>query len=167
MSEARTRQRELPSVDRLLTHPRTRAWLADLNREYVTRCCREVLERFRATIASGELTPESRIDDDSILAQVERRIESDREPSLRAVINATGTVLHTNLGRAALAPSAIEAICLVASRPANLEYDLEKGGRGKREAMIERLLVWLTGAEGRDVREQQRCRRADRGEHAR
>ena len=147
MSEARTRQRELPSVDRLLTHPRTAVWLADLNREYVTRCCREVLERFRAAIAGGELRPEAQIDDDSILAQVERRIESDREPSLRPVINATGTVLHTNLGRAMLAPSAIDAICRVASRPANLEYDLEKGGRGKREAMIERLLVWLTGAE--------------------
>jgi L-seryl-tRNA(Ser) seleniumtransferase len=147
MSEARTRQRELPSVDRLLTHPRTGAWLVSLSREYVTRCCREVLERCRVAIVSGELAPESRLDEDSILAQVERRIESDRAPSLRPVINATGTVLHTNLGRALLAPSAIEAICLVATRPSNLEYDLEKGRRGKREAMIERLLVWLSGAE--------------------
>jgi L-seryl-tRNA(Ser) seleniumtransferase len=91
--------------------------------------------------------PETQVDDDAILTEVERRLELGRESSLQTVINATGTILHTNLGRAILAPAAIEAISRVASGPANLEYDLEKGGRGKREAMIERLLVWLTGAE--------------------
>ncbi len=97
---------------------------------------------------SGELAAETQIDDDSILTRGRAThrvwIESHR---LRPLINATGTVLHTNLGRALLPQSAIDAICRVASQPANLEYDLEKGGRGKREAVIERLLVWLTGAE--------------------
>jgi L-seryl-tRNA(Ser) seleniumtransferase len=147
MSEAKARLRELPSVDRLLTHPRTTVWLANFSREYVTRCCRDALERCRVAIARGDPWSDSPIDDDSILTEVERRLALDQGSSLQTVINATGTVLHTNLGRAMLPPSAIDAICRVASRPANLEYDLEKGSRGKREEMIERLLVWLTGAE--------------------
>src|SRR5205814_5174818 len=59
MSEASTRLRRLPSVDRLLTHPRTEVWLASLSREYVTRCCREGLEHVRATIARGDLVAET------------------------------------------------------------------------------------------------------------
>lgn len=147
MSDARARLRGLPAVDRLLKHARTEAWLATLSHEYVTRCCREVLERLRAAITQGELVAEMQIDDDSILTEVERRMDLDRQPSLIPVVNATGTLLHTNLGRAVLPRSAIDAVCRVASQPANLEYDLEMGGRGKREALIERLLVWLTGAE--------------------
>jgi L-seryl-tRNA(Ser) seleniumtransferase len=147
MSDARARLRELPAVDRLLTHARTEAWLVTVSREYVTRCCREVLERLRAAITRGELVAEMPIDDDSILTEVERRMDLDRQPSLIPVVNATGTLLHTNLGRAVLPRSAIDALCRVASQPSNLEYDLEMGGRGRREALIERLLVWLTGAE--------------------
>jgi L-seryl-tRNA(Ser) seleniumtransferase len=147
MNEARAQLRELPSVDRLLTHARTEAWLGSLSREYVTRCCRDVLDRLRAAIARGDLVAETLIDDGSILTEVERRIDLDRQPSLAPVVNATGTLLHTNFGRALLPQSAIDAIYRVASQPANLEYDLEKGGRGKRETLIERLLIWLTGAE--------------------
>ena len=147
MSDARARLRGLPAVDRLLTHARTEEWLATLSREYVTRCCREVLERLRVAIAREELVAETQIDDDSILSEVERRMDLDRQPSLMPVVNATGTLLHTNLGRAVLPRSAIDAVCRVASQPSNLEYDLEMGGRGQREAAIERLLVWLTGAE--------------------
>ena len=147
MSEANARLRELPAVDRLLNHARTDVWLASVSREYVTRCCREVLERWRAALARGEHVTGRPIDDDVILDEVERRIDLDRQPALVPVVNATGTLLHTNLGRAALAQSAIDAICRVAGRPTNLEYDLEAGGRGRREALIERLLVWLTGAE--------------------
>ncbi len=147
MSDARARLRGLPAVDRLLTHARAEEWLATLSREYVTRCCREVLERLRVAIAREELVAETQIDDDSILSEVERRMDLDRQPSLMPVVNATGTLLHTNLGRAVLPRSAIDAVCRVASQPSNLEYDLEMGGRGQREAAIERLLVWLTGAE--------------------
>lgn len=147
MSDARARLRGLPAVDRLLTHARAEAWLATVSREYVTRCCREVLERLRVAIAREELVAETQIDDDSILSEVERRMDLDRQPSLMPVVNATGTLLHTNLGRAVLPRSAIDAVCRVASQPSNLEYDLEMGGRGQREAAIERLLVWLSGAE--------------------
>lgn len=147
MNNARARLRGLPALDRLLKHARTEEWLATLGREYVTRCCREALDRLRSAIVRGDLVEEIPIDDDSILTEVERRINLDRQPSLMRVVNATGTVLHTNLGRAVLPQAAIDAVCRVASQPVNLEYDLEMGGRGQREALIERLLVWLTGAE--------------------
>lgn len=151
MPEANARLRDLPSVDRLLSHPRAQMWLESLSREYVTRSCRDVLAGLRAAIARDDIGSQTAVDDTAVLSEVERRMAQARRPSLQTVVNATGTLLHTNLGRAALPSSALEAICRVASHPATLEYDLEKGGRGRREAEIERLLVWLTGAEAATV----------------
>jgi L-seryl-tRNA(Ser) seleniumtransferase len=151
MNEAKALLRGLPSVDRLLKHARAETWLANLNREYVTRHCREVLEGLRLEIAGGQLVRPDELDEDSILNLVERRIDLDRPSQLRTVVNATGTVLHTNLGRALLPQAAIDAMCRVAAQPANIEYDLGRGGRGRREALIEELLVSLTGAEAATV----------------
>jgi L-seryl-tRNA(Ser) seleniumtransferase len=150
MSEARARLRELPSVDRLLTHPRSESWLVSLGREYVTRHCRAVLEQLRARIGRGEGIA-GQLDDASILTEVARRIEVDRERRLMPVVNATGTILHTNLGRALLPQAAIDAVRSVAGSPVNLEYDLGHGGRGRREHVVEKLLVDLTGAEAATV----------------
>ena len=147
MSQARALLRELPSVDRLLKHARAESWLTSLDREYVTRRCRDVLDELRREIGRGDPVPAAGLDEGAILDRVERRIRLDRAPSLTRVVNATGTILHTNLGRALLPEAAIEAMCRVAGHPSNVEYDLVRGARGRREALVEELLVWLTGAE--------------------
>ena len=140
--------RELPSIDRLLNHARGAALLSRYNRDYVTQKCREALDRLRAGIRQGTI---SDLSDDAILNQVEQRIAAESRPGHIRVINATGTILHTNLGRALLSQPAIDAMVAVAGNPINLEYDLAAGKRGKREETLERLLVELTGAEAATV----------------
>ena len=143
--------RELPSVDRLLNHAKSQPLLARFSRDYVTQKCRETLEELRRAIQNGKAVPLGELREESILKQVEGRIGSEGAPQLTRVINATGTILHTNLGRALLPQAAIEAVCRVGSNPVNLEYDLAEGKRGKREEAIEKLLVELTGAEAATV----------------
>jgi L-seryl-tRNA(Ser) seleniumtransferase len=150
MTRARSPLRDLPSIDRLLRHPRAESWLARCNRGFVTRQCRAVLEELRTEIGRGTLPP-AELDEEAILARIERRIVRDEEPSFVRVVNATGTILHTNLGRALLAAPAIDAINRIAGHPSNLEFDLAGGGRGRREEPLARLLTWLTGAEAATV----------------
>jgi L-seryl-tRNA(Ser) seleniumtransferase len=141
--------RELPSVDRLLNHPRCRSLLASTSRDYVTRQCRALLDELRAAIRAGKTT--DAVDEESILARLAARLRTDRGSSLVRVVNATGTILHTNLGRALLPQAAIDAAVRAGQNAINLEYDLEKGARGKREEMVESLLLDLTGAEAASV----------------
>jgi len=140
--------RELPSIDHLLNQARGVALLSRYNHDYVTQKCREALERLRAEIRQGTI---SVLGDDAILTQVENRIAAESQPGHVRVVNATGTILHTNLGRALLSQAAIDAMMAVAGNPINLEYDLAAGKRGKREETLERLLVELTGAEAATV----------------
>jgi L-seryl-tRNA(Ser) seleniumtransferase len=150
MSKANELLRELPSVDRLLNAPRGEALLQRFNREYVVRHCRRALDNVRSSVRRGG-APNAAIDVESILNQIEEDIAADSKSKLQRVVNATGTILHTNLGRAGLPQAAIDAISLAASHTINLEYDLTKGGRGRRETVIEDLLVDLTGAEAATV----------------
>ena len=125
--------------------------LARFSREYVTQQCREILDEFRTAIRQGSsITPEE-LNEESILSRLEKRIDSGRETTLGRVVNATGTILHTNLGRALLSRPAMEAVRVAGAYPVNLEYDLAQGERGKREDAIEKLLVDLTGAEAATV----------------
>jgi L-seryl-tRNA(Ser) seleniumtransferase len=117
----------------------------------VTRQCREILDELRSTIRQGGAIGAHELDEEAIVARLERRVDSDGPSRLTRVVNATGTVLHTNLGRAPLADSAIDALVRVAGHPVNLEYDLEAGERGKREALLVPLLTELTGAEAATV----------------
>ncbi|TMA13728.1 MAG: L-seryl-tRNA(Sec) selenium transferase [Deltaproteobacteria bacterium] len=149
--QAKNLLRELPSVDHLLHHPKSEPLLARLNRDYVTQQCREILDELRSAIRQGKSVGAKELAEESILSQLETRIGLDREPKLIRVINATGTVLHTNLGRAVLPQPAIDALCRVGSSAVNLEYDLAQGERGRREEMIEKLLMNLTGAEAATV----------------
>jgi L-seryl-tRNA(Ser) seleniumtransferase len=143
--------RELPSVDRLLGHARAEALLSRFSRLYVTRHCRDILDELRTEIRQGGAITASELSEAAILARLESRIASERELRLTRVVNATGTILHTNLGRALLPQVAIDAIARVAGHPVNLEYDLARGERGQREEPVEMLLVALTGAEAATV----------------
>ena len=140
--------RELPSIDRLLKHSRCAALLTRYNRDYVIQKCRAALDHLRAMIRQGK---GQLLDDDAILDKVEAQIEMESRPGHIRVVNATGTILHTNLGRALLSQAAIDAMIAVAGKPINLEYDLGAGKRGKREVTLEQLLVDLTGAEAATV----------------
>jgi L-seryl-tRNA(Ser) seleniumtransferase len=143
--------REIPSVDRLLKHGRCEALLARYNRDYVTQKCREVLDQLRAEIRTDKSFSSGDIADEAVIKRLEATIRADSVPGHVRVVNATGTILHTNLGRALLPPEAIDAMTAVAGYPVNLEYDLAAGKRGRREEMIQQLLVELTAAEAATV----------------
>src|SRR6476646_2493261 len=141
--------RELPSVDRLLKHPGCERLLARYNREYIIAQCRAALEQIRNEVRRSGTAVDCT--EAAVLERVENTIFIDSQPGHKAVINATGTILHTNLGRALLPQAAIEAMLTVADRPINLEYDLAAGKRGKREETLQNLLIDLTGAEAATV----------------
>jgi L-seryl-tRNA(Ser) seleniumtransferase len=145
------RLREIPSVDELIGRPRLRALIETAGREVVTQVTRNVLADLRANMlnegpaASAPIgtsqTPEA------LEARITHEVRSLLAPSLRRVINATGVILHTNLGRAPLASGAISHLDETATRYSNLEYDIESGQRGKRDVHTSRLLADLAGAE--------------------
>src|SRR6266403_1657787 len=114
--------RELPSIDRLLKHARCEALLTRYNREYVIEQCRAVLDQIRGEIRQGHGQTID-LGEDAIIARLDMRIVTDSQPSHRRVVNATGTILHTNLGRALLPQAAIDAMLAVADHPINLEYN--------------------------------------------
>jgi L-seryl-tRNA(Ser) seleniumtransferase len=138
--------REIPSLDHLLKHARCAALLARYNRDYLTVQCRAVLDELRGEIRQGKSRAPD-LSEEAIIERLEQRILLDSRSGHIRVVNATGTILHTNLGRALLSQSAIDAMTAVARHPVNLEYDLAVGKRGKREESLETLLIALTGAE--------------------
>ena len=140
--------RKLPSVDELLHQPEIAALVEREGRPAVTEAARAVLERLRREIASGLDASAVELAISGLAAAVERRIQQSLAPSLRPVINATGVILHTNLGRAPLAEAALERIRSLAGVYSNLEFDIASGERGKRDAHVERLLARLLNQEG-------------------
>jgi L-seryl-tRNA(Ser) seleniumtransferase len=138
--------RSLPSVDQLLQLPRTGDIAAVYGRPITLEAVRSALAELRQKILARQDLPE--ITKEFILSLVEQRLSEWLSPSLVPVINATGVILHTNLGRAPLSRAAVQAIQQVAVEYCNLEYDLEKGSRGSRLVHAEGLLKRLTGAEG-------------------
>ena len=142
--------RRIPSVDEVLTGASTQRLLERQPRWAVLEAVREVLAACRRRALAGDASPEATqalLDPQAIQASVEAATARKAGPSLRPVINATGVVLHTNLGRAPLAPSALAAIAAAARGYSNLEFDLDSGARGSRQAHVENLLCALTGAE--------------------
>jgi L-seryl-tRNA(Ser) seleniumtransferase len=136
--------RKLPSVDELLKHAEVAAFTEREGRENVTEAVRVVLARLRQEISAGGLDERAvALACEGMPAAVERELRQALAPSLRRVINATGVVLHTNLGRAPLAHSTVERAAAVASGYSNLEFDLETGERGKRDSHADRLFSRL------------------------
>lgn len=136
--------RALPSVDELLQNHTLRERERKVGRAVVVAAVRAALDGARGEIRAGGPAPMPALLMDDILTRIERAVR----PGLTRVINATGVILHTNLGRAPLSTEAAEAIVRVAQGYSNLEYDLEAGERGTRESHVESLLQSLTGAEG-------------------
>lgn len=134
------RYRSIPSVDYLLKLPDMARLLGEFGHTWCVSAIRSVLERLREE-------PEAAIDNQSILQEVEKLLNEQTQLTLRPVINATGVILHTNLGRAPLSESALEAVCRISKGYSSLEYDLETGRRGKRDIHAADLLRKLTGAE--------------------
>ncbi len=141
--------RSLPSVSALLEHEEVVEWLNGVPRATVVEALRMAVDTARDRIAAGE--HDEPIDVEELLAAAETELVRRSIPSLRRVINATGIVLHTGLGRAPLSDAAIEAIAEGASGYCNLEYDLEGGKRGKRNAHVVEKLIAATGAEAATV----------------
>ena len=139
----------LPSVDRLLGHSQMPELIARFGRPSVTDSIRAVLADIRA--GSGLAADTIAAEEFQIVERVAARLSAESKPPLRAVFNLTGTVLHTNLGRAALPAEAIEAVTSIAGGASNLEYDLERGVRGDRDVHLEAQLCRLTGAEAATV----------------
>lgn len=138
---------QLPSVDRLLTDPALVPLVEQHGRASVTRFARAALADARAAARTGAAVP----DVPALITQVVVRAEAAARSRLRPVYNLTGTVLHTNLGRALLPEEAVTALVAAARNPCALEYDVDKGARGDRDDVVEGLLCELTGAEAATI----------------
>jgi L-seryl-tRNA(Ser) seleniumtransferase len=140
----------IPSLDRLLSRPALEALLADHGRTQVTSALRAHLNDLRKEALAGYLNPAS-LADQTVAAAVQVKLGTATQPRLRPVFNLTGTVLHTNLGRAVLPEQVIQAVVQAMSAPVSLEYDLDSGRRGERDTVVEELLCELTGAQAATV----------------
>jgi L-seryl-tRNA(Ser) seleniumtransferase len=140
---------DLPSVDKLLQSPTYGELIASFGREEVTKSIRHNLQITREKIQNGEL---STIPSEAVLfKKIQSWLDARAKPKTKQVINLTGTVLHTNLGRAIMPPEVVDAIAKAASEPCALEYDLGEGKRGDRDELVEEILCELTGAEAATV----------------
>lgn len=141
---------EIPALDRLLNAPAVAAALDVHGRTQVVAALRRHLDALRQRAVAGEL-PRAELAESCVAAAVDAALARASAPRLRAVYNLTGTVLHTNLGRALLPDEAVASVLRALTTPANLEFDLDTGGRGDRDDLIDELLCELTGAEAATV----------------
>lgn len=135
---------DLPSVDEILKSAEGLQWQKTYPRRYVLQAIREIIDRNRQAILRAELKEASL---ESMLPDIQIMIERLSALSLKPVINATGVVIHTNLGRSVLSEEVLENVKAIACGYSNLEYELQEGKRGKRYSHIQKLLKEITGAE--------------------
>jgi len=139
--------RNLPAVDELLRHPAILSVRRTVPRTLIKIAVREVLEEVRRRILETGEGSEPAVSSEAVAAKVLEHLERKSRPHFRRVINATGVVVHTNLGRSLLCRSALERVTELSGRYSNLEFDLDSGSRGSRYSHVEELLRELTGAE--------------------
>ena len=137
----------IPSVDKILRTESVKMLINKFGRPSVIKAVREDLEKIRHSIQDKNSQNFIKVDVETIIERINARLISSLEPSLKAVFNLTGTVIHTNLGRAPLPSEAIDAMAAVSEGASNLEYNLKTGKRGDRDSHLEKLLIQLTGAE--------------------
>ena len=140
--------RQIPSVDEMLVQPHMASLAKRVDRNLLVEITRAVLADIRSRIMEhGNVAVGVALDPISLQQRIESMVERVLARSLEPVINATGVILHTNLGRAPLIEAAVEGIRRSVTQYSNLEYDLETGGRGKRDVHTAKMLERLTGAE--------------------
>jgi L-seryl-tRNA(Ser) seleniumtransferase len=143
MTVEQNQLRFLPSVDDLLHSVAGQQLISHFSRTLALRAIRSTLAQARAAIREGANCPSA----DELLSAAAHLLQAEQQPYLRSVINATGVIINTNLGRAPLSQEALHAVRQVSGGYANLEYDLEAGERGSRHTHVVALLRELTGAE--------------------
>jgi L-seryl-tRNA(Ser) seleniumtransferase len=140
--------RALPSVDEVLRSQYCQGWLREHPRRFVLKAVRQTLQALRKDILAGG---RPQVEPSALKGPIEQALRRLTSPSLRPVINATGVVLHTNLGRAPLSERALRAVLEVSRGYSNLEFNLAEGRRGRRFEHVQELLREITGAEGATV----------------
>ena len=146
VNPAHAARRALPSVDRLLKHQAVAGLIARYGRPLVVETVRLLLDEQRAAMGSTGEDPAS-FDESAFITRCTAQLAAQTRPSLRKVFNLTGTVLHTNLGRALMPKRAADAVAEAMTHAVNLEFNLDGGARGERDSHVERWLERLTGAE--------------------
>ncbi len=143
LSMENNRYHAIPQVEKILSAAEIAAWFSVLSRPFVAQHVSDVLEAVRSSIRKEEVA----LSEEDIIRMAVHACRAAARKRIRRVINATGVILHTNMGRAPLASSVWEACAAVNTGYSNLELDLETGRRGKRNGMIPALMTMLTGAE--------------------
>ncbi|HIE4564871.1 TPA: L-seryl-tRNA(Sec) selenium transferase [Stenotrophomonas maltophilia] len=144
----------LPSLDRLLRLPALSELIESHGRSRVTQLLRVHLQALRERIGAAQLSVEAlqqAIDGPVLVAALDAALATDARLDLQPMYNLTGTVLHTNLGRALLPEAAVRAVARAMTAPVDLEFDISRGRRGDRDARVQALVCELTGAEAATV----------------
>jgi len=141
---------KIPKVDRLYQHISSMHDFKDIPRPIIIQTIQTTLDELRQGVLSGHYQ-EKDLDDSHVIQKFQFLLEKTLKPSLQTVINATGVIVHTNLGRSLLASSALDRIIQVSCHYSNLEYDLKTGKRGQRFQLVESLICSLTGAEAATI----------------
>lgn len=143
--------RHLPKVDAVLGHPSVKELAGKIPELIIKKAVRDEIDERRKNVLSGVITGDSELSLKTVTTAVVKRAFDDDQPRLRRVINATGVVVHTNLGRSPLPEEAIRQMGLAVGGYSTLEYQLSTGERGSRDDLVEEILCRLTGAEAATV----------------